>query len=223
MKDLPRFIVVIHAKNPKQALEQADVAFENGVGGIILINHRIPSHKLITCYNLVRFYYSDKFIGINFLDLTAWRAITAIPEDCDALWMDNVEIHSDIPLKNAEMISDYANSKGQGKAWRGFASVAFKYQLHEPKPEWAASSASNLFDVVVTSGEATGSPPEVDKIRAMNMAIDRSPLALASGVSAENVEDYLPYVTTFMVATSISNADDTLNPEKVKELANLIR
>jgi phosphoribosylanthranilate isomerase len=223
MKTLPRFIVVVHAKSPYQALQQSKIAFDNGAGGIFLINHRIKAYKLLDCYTLVRSNYPDSFIGINFLDLYNFSGIRNLPEDCDALWMDQPQVHSDIPPNVANQISDYANHSGQGKTWRMFASVAFKYQMHEPRPEWAAEKASELFDVVVTSGAATGSPPEVDKIRVMYEAMNRNPLALASGVDAQNVKDYLPYVSCFMVATSISNEDDTLNPEKVRELADLIK
>lgn len=222
MKKLPRYIVVVHAKNTEQAVEQSRIAFENGAGGVFLINHRISANKLVECYYAVRYEYPDEFIGVNFLDLSAYQAIGKLPEGCDALWMDHCEVHSDVPLERAYELCDYANHKGQGKTWRSFASVAFKYQLHEPRPEWAAMRAKELFDVVVTSGAATGSPPEVDKIRVMYAAMDRCPLALASGVDAQNVADYLPYISCFMVATSISNDDDTLNPEKVKALAELI-
>lgn len=223
MKNLPRFIVVVHAKSIEQCLEQSKIAFDNGAGGIFLINHRIKSYKLLDCYAHVRRKYPDAFIGLNFLDLYNFSGIRNLPEGCDALWMDQPQIHSDLSLDVATQISDYANHSGQGKTWRMFASVAFKYQMHEPRPEWAAKTASELFDVVVTSGAATGSPPELDKIRAMKEAIGRRSLALASGVDAKNVQKYAQYVTTFMVATSISNDDDTLNPEKVREMADLIQ
>lgn len=224
MKPLPRFIVVVHADSPEQALAQSKVAFQYGADGIFLINHRISANKLIQCYNTVRIEFPDKFIGLNFLDKDAFEAITKRPDDCDAIWMDDLLVHSDVPLtRKAYPIVEYADHKGAGKTWRTFTSVAFKYQSHEPRPEWAAMRAKEIFDVVVTSGAATGSPPEVDKIRVMYEAMDRHPLALASGVDAKNVKDYLPYITTFMVATSISDDNDMLIPEKVRELADLIK
>lgn len=223
MKDLPRFIVVVHANSTEQALEQSKIAFDNGADGIFLINHRIKANKLVECYYTVRFQYPDAFIGMNFLDLDAFGALGKLPEGCDALWMDDALIHSDEPLQRAYDVCDYANSKGQGKTFRTFTSIAFKYQRHEPKPEWAAMRAIELFDVVVTSGPATGSPPEVGKIKAVYESMNRNPLALASGVDASNVKSYLPYVWTFMVATSISDDNDKLIPEKVRELADLIK
>lgn len=223
MKEIPRFIVVVHADSLDNVVEQAKVAFDNGAGGIFLINHRVTANRLIRCYELVRSQYPDKFIGMNFLDLSGYQAIGKRPEGCDAIWMDHCEVHSDVPLVRAQELHDYAEHNGQGKTWRTFASVAFKYQLHEPRPEWAAEQASELFDVVVTSGAATGSPPELDKIRVMKEAIGRRSLALASGVDTKNVQEYAQYVSCFMVATSISNEDDTLNPEKVRELADLIQ
>lgn len=224
MKDLPRFIVVVHADSTEQALEQSKIAFDNGADGIFLINHRIKANKLVECYYTVRFQYPDAFIGMNFLDLDAFGALGKLPEGCDALWMDDALIHSDEPLQRAYDVCDYANNKGQGKTFRTFTSIAFKYQRHEPRPEWAAMRAAELFDVIVTSGAATGSPPEVDKIKSIYYSMsNRFILALASGVDAQNVQSYKPYVSCFMVATSISDDNDMLIPEKVRELADLIK
>lgn len=56
----------------------------------------------------------------------------------------------------------------------------------------------------------------------MREAVDEHRLAVASGVTPENVQDYLPYVDDFLVATGISKNFHTLDPEKARELAGII-
>lgn len=47
-------------------------------------------------------------------------------------------------------------------------------------------------------------------------------IALASGVSVENIDNYLPYIGNYLVSTSISNSHDELNMEKTISLSNRI-
>ena len=47
-------------------------------------------------------------------------------------------------------------------------------------------------------------------------------LAIASGVTPDNIGDYLPYVDHFLVASGISQDFHTLDPAKVRALAEAI-
>ena len=49
------------------------------------------------------------------------------------------------------------------------------------------------------------------------------PLALASGVTPENIDTFLPYAHCFLAATGVSRSFRMLAPEKVKLLAEKIR
>ena len=73
-------------------------------------------------------------------------------------------------------------------------------------------------DVVTTSGEGTGLAPDISKIRGMKTAISRHPLAVASGITPENVEEYLPYVDCFLVATGVSISHTELSRSKLQRL-----
>src|SRR3990167_2185511 len=89
-----------------------------------------------------------------------------------------------------------------------FGGVAFKYRDSDLMGEglfMACQNALNYVDTVTTSGDKTGSPPDVAKVQAMREAIrPHDSLALASGVSVENVALFKPYVDTFLVASSIT-------------------
>lgn len=62
----------------------------------------------------------------------------------------------------------------------------------------------------------------MEKIATMKKAIGDKPLAIASGITLENVENYLPYTEYFLVATGISHTFNELDPVKVGELCKAI-
>jgi predicted TIM-barrel enzyme len=57
----------------------------------------------------------------------------------------------------------------------------------------------------------------------MKRAIGDAPLAIASGVTPENVPDYLPWADCFLVATGISYTFDELDPDRVRDLVQVVR
>ncbi len=81
----------------------------------------------------------------------------------------------------------------------------------------------HFMDVVTTSGPGTGHAVHVDKIRAMKEALGQFPLAIASGITAENVQDYLPWSDCYLVATGISKSFVELDPILVKALIARVR
>lgn len=109
-----------------------------------------------------------------------------------------------------------------------FGSVAFKYQPFDPMPEFAARFATMGGMIPTTSGPGTGQPPDVAKLQSMRDELERlrvdqsgrpltfqlhslplptppsTPLAIASGMTPENLADFLPHVTHFLVATGVS-------------------
>ena len=121
--------------------------------------------------------------------------------------------------------ADAIRSARQQSGWRGlyFGGVAFKYCRRVEQLEAAARIAIRYMDVVTTSGPGTGKAAEPDKLRRMRQALGSFPLALASGVTPENVTDYLPYVDCFLVATGISKSFTELDPAKLATLVERVR
>ena len=87
----------------------------------------------------------------------------------------------------------------------------------------AKEAVSFGVDVVTTSGMATGCAASIDKVEMMRRALGKHPLALASGVTPENVDSYLPYVDAFLVASGIEQEFGSFNPRRVAELVRRIR
>ena len=225
---LKRFFPVIHCVCPfeKQgtghALRNARIAFENFADGIFLIGHTMDYKSLCMIYEHVRKWLPGGWVGVNFLDVAAkedWQLLTKLARrypDLNALWIDN--------MPNARLDIDPHIEL--------FGGVAFKYIDPDLRGEDLVADchrAKHLVDVITTSGPATGSPPDIAKLEEIRNAIgNQSSLALASGVTRENVAEFLPTVDTFLVASSITGREKNLGnqeyliPEKVMVLATEI-
>jgi hypothetical protein len=57
----------------------------------------------------------------------------------------------------------------------------------------------------------------------MKAALGRSPLAVASGITPDNVCEYLPHADCFLVATGISQSFHDLDPRRVARLVAEVR
>jgi hypothetical protein len=203
------------------ALRNATTAFKNGADGIFLIGHAISSTDLIYIYDQVRKRYPNKYIGVNFLDLEIGqirknlllRAVNACT-GLSALWTDSC------PTEETG-IPEWIDV---------FAGVAFKYK--NPNPGEAVIFSQSAFikkfaSVATTSGDETGTPPDIPKLALIRSILHESlPLAVASGVTKENVSSMLPIADIFLVASSISkvrkNGEENLIGKEVRLLADKI-
>jgi len=109
--------------------------------------------------------------------------------------------------------------------WQGlyFGGVAFKYQRSVDDLQMAASTARDYMSVVTTSGPGTGAAARVEKIRTMKLGLRDYPLAIASGITPDNVGDYLPYSDCYLVATGISRSFEDLDPLLTRRLVEIVR
>ncbi|MCD4652389.1 hypothetical protein K8T06_00460 [bacterium] len=57
----------------------------------------------------------------------------------------------------------------------------------------------------------------------MKQAIEDFPFAIASGITTENVSDYLPFADCFLVVTGINRDFHNLDPDQVRELVDKVR
>jgi predicted TIM-barrel enzyme len=77
-------------------------------------------------------------------------------------------------------------------------------------------------EVVTTSGPGTGKAASPDKIRTMKQALGDFPLAIASGITPDNIDDYLPNADCFLVATGVSSSFDELDAKLVEQLVEKV-
>ncbi|MEM9774553.1 MAG: BtpA/SgcQ family protein [Chloroflexota bacterium] len=223
-----KFFPVIHVKNRRQALKNALLAYEAGSDGLFLINHEnedgireLDFRRLLDIHSYVTKHMPSWFVGVNCLDLPAREVFQHLNPSVAAVWADNAEIDERSEAHpEAEQILAAKTKSG----WRGqyFGGVASKYQRPIANHQLAASIGQNYMDVVTTSGPSTGQAASIQKIQDMKQAIQPAPLAIASGITAKNVNQFLPWVDYFLVATGISRSFYQLDPVKTKELAQII-
>lgn len=199
---------VIHCRDFAQTLHNIGICENVGIKGVFLINHRISANKLLTiAENCKRI--SRLWIGANFLGLSVSQALLKA-KNLDGVWSDTLPTLED--KKNAE-------------TWGGllFGGVAFKYQPLVRDVANAAKEATSLMDVITTSGDGTGIAADINKISKMKKAIGDFPLAIASGITPENITNYLPFANAFLVATGISKNFENLDYDKLMLLTQAIK
>ena len=213
---------VIHVEDEEQALRETGVAREAGVDGVFLINHAVSSEELLAVHESVTREFPGWWIGVNCLDLSPNETFEAISDKVAGVWVDNAAIDERVPEQPA---AERTLAARQRRGWCGlyFGGVAFKYQRNVDDLAQAAQVAARFMDVVTTSGPGTGRSASVEKIAQMKAALGKFPLAIASGITPENVSDYLPHADCFLVATGISRSWTEFNPAKVRALVEAVR
>jgi hypothetical protein len=221
---------VIHIFSTAQVLESLAIAAEQGADGVFLIDHngmRPDALKQILSFIHKEGWFERLWIGANFLGIPNIDAF-AISYDLQlhGIWSDNAQL-----LRSDAVIDPDAYRKGfndSAGAWDRtvplyFGGVAFKGQPQHEDDTTEAAAAVSYVDVVTTSGPETGRAASIEKLRRIRQAIGDHPLAVASGVTPENVADQLAYVDAVLVATGINLKGNfyRLDPDKLKRLVDI--
>ncbi|WP_425403603.1 hypothetical protein [Hwanghaeella sp.] len=205
---------VIHVVDAEQTERNIRTALAEGVQGIFLINHDFDIPPFLPIIRKTREAFPDLWLGLNFLAVTGKDAFPILgdleSDGCpiDAYWADDARIDErKVQQDEAEEIADIRHRSG----WSGlyFGGTAFKKQRPVAPSDYEKSArlATGFMDVVTTSGIATGQEVDLPKIRDFRRGIGDHALALASGVTPENVTQYRD-VDCLLVATGINREGD---------------
>jgi predicted TIM-barrel enzyme len=220
------FLPVNHPVTKETAIQSIDTAVRSGADGIFLINQGMSSAQVLNFIPQVHQRHAGLWIGVNLLSTKPEEVISLIASlPVGGIWSDNADIDEQSDAQPAGERFRQARSR---IGWKGlyFGGVAFKYQREVPAsllPD-AARKASPWMDIITSSGPGTGYAVTVEKARALRSGADNHPLALASGVSPENVTGFLPYVDAYLVASEIETAkySGVLVPERTQLLSQRI-
>lgn len=221
------FLPVVHVKLGAEmnnsAYRGAKTAYEAGADGVLLIdmNSNCNYNKLTAAAVFAREKLAaegiDFLIGVNYLDLTYqpdMAVFVASRAKIPLLWSDNQGGKE-----------DYLSAM-QSPDWCGLylGAVAFKYQaaVYDVARLSQAAKKSIWMDVSVTSGAATGKEIDLAKAIIFSEAIPDQPRGVASGVNVFNIKTLLPLFNVFIVASSISDDNDTLDMFKAMDLVDCI-
>jgi hypothetical protein len=221
---------VIHPISREAALESVRVVVAAGCRGIFLIDQGMDEADVLKLVNEVRLLHPTLWVGVNLLHRRPAEALTETFTRCgriDGIWADDALVDERRPedMAAAEEFRTLRQALGPF-GWSGlyFGGVAFKYQRPIPAEHLsrAALLAAPYVDVVCTSGPGTGKAIDTAKLTTMHQALGVKSLALASGVTVENVETFLPYVHAFLVGTGIEFRLGVIDADKVRKLRGLI-
>lgn len=204
-----RVLPVLHLLNVKQVVQQAALAYDEGVDGLFLIDMGSSQIHTRDAVDLVRINHPTQWLGVNVLGYDvpgAMRYVHGWP--IQGLWVDHTGI-DERPLswqvmpaiRNARF-----GSAALGNEHELFGGVAFKYgrRMDLDACAEAARVAAEVIPVVTTSGDGTGSAADLEKLEAMRSAINgRARLATASGVTPANAKATYDYVDDALMATGI--------------------
>jgi len=215
----PRVLLpVVHPVGLREALSSVETAATAGVRGVFLIDQGMNEHEVLELVSTVRASFPALWIGVNLLSRAPSEVLEVAPT-IDGVWSDNAVIDERGETQTA---ADEFIAARTLRSWRGlyFGGVAFKYQREVASADLgrAAGIAASRMDVVCTSGPGTGKAATVAKVAAMRAGMGDAALGLASGVTVENVEAYLPYVNAFLVGTGIERAFGVLDRARVEDL-----
>ncbi|EKD85791.1 MAG: hypothetical protein ACD_37C00611G0002 [uncultured bacterium] len=218
---------VVHVQTPEQALANAEIAKEEGCDGVFLISmeQRATHQELLEVHRTVREGFGTWFLGINYLDLPSVRVFENLDSGVSGVWTDNAHIEEWL---DEQIEAEEIKRAREVSKWNGlyFGGVAFKYQRYVNAGDLALSAvlATKYMDVVTTSGIGTGKAANPEKISIMKAAIGDHPLGIASGVSPDNVSQYIGHADAFLVASSllIPNTEN-FDKSRVRDLVAAVR
>lgn len=212
----PKVYPVIHYLDRDTALVEAQIAIDAQADGIFLICHEGNDIELISVARAISIKHPDLPVGVNFLSMEGLEAtLMARKFNFPMVWCDDVGVDSRGLTDKGVRVS--AQKVSGAKDFEVFASVAFKYRPYEPAPELAALNALRAGFIPTTSGSGTGSAPELSKIITMSKATG-GVLAVASGMTPENVASFAPYLSHILVATGIAKDAHRMDVDKLKRL-----
>ncbi|MBY0464782.1 MAG: hypothetical protein K2W33_07535 [Burkholderiales bacterium] len=213
----PKIYPVIHYLDQKTAQEEAAKAVDHGANGLFMISHRSNDAELLTVAADIQRGYPAFPVGINLLSTHPQQAAAfARKFSFPMLWCDDAGVDSDGLTELGASIWAQMEVFGE-RYFDVFAGVAFKYRPFEPYPALAAEKAASAGFIPTTSGSGTGSAPELQKIMDMSAAT-HGVLAVASGMTPENIGMYAPYLSHVLVATGIAQDEHRMDVAKLKAL-----
>jgi hypothetical protein len=209
------------------ALQAIRVAVDAGADGVFLIDQGMSAQQVLALLPRVRQAFPDLWVGLNLLGWDPGDVIRdPLGRTADGLWADDAGVDALDEARASAAEAAWRQAVAE-TGWRGlyFGGTAFKTQAPVPAERlpWVAERAARFVDVPTTSGPGTGLAADPAKIRALRAALGDRPMAVASGVTPDNVGPLLPHVDAYLVATGIEARFGVLDPVRTEALAKRLR
>jgi len=216
-----------------KAANEAKMYADNGMDGLIIENfgdkmfYKTVGPEVVASMAVIAKEVKDTVkvpIGFCVLQSDAIAA-TAIAKAVDADFI-RIPYYTETSIVDTGVMESIAASalryrKYLGSKVKFLADVQIKhsYPLMQRPVEYAAEDAYNrgLADAVIITGRKTGGETNPKDVIRVREALPNLPLIVGSGVSEENVENYLDYVDAIIIASSLNvNGDVEGEPDPVR-------
>ncbi len=221
------------------ALDDAKALCNGGVDGIIIENYgdapyyprRVPPFTVAAMAIIVRHVVKavDIPVGVNVLR-NDWRSSLSIAHVTEASFI-RVNILSGSYITDQGYIEGEAHLLQRLKRYlnsrvKVFADIDVKHAgriVQRPLEDEARDlSERSLADAIIVTGEATGKPPRIEKVKIVKEAVGDKPVIVGSGLTPENIASYLRICDGFIVGTYFKRGR-RVNIEKVKALVSMVK
>ena len=210
-----KIIPVIHHRDELLTFRNAQLCHKNNVYGLFIISMEGNNEGLAALARKIKNEFPTLKIGVNHLGYKSLNSLyECLNYSLDMMWSDEPIVTGSFISKEAEDIYKELNENKIDF----FNSVAFKYQAEEFYIEDSVKNSKSLGFIPTTSGQATGVAAEINKIKKMKEALRDYPLAIASGLTPENVKEYSKMIDYGLVATGISKNFYEFDEEKIKSI-----
>lgn len=211
----------------EQAIKRAKAMTENGIDGIIVENFgdKMFLKKVGPEVVAVMTYIAKEIkesvsvpIGMCVLQSDAIAGI-AISKAVGAEFI-RVPYYTETYIVDAGMMESIAAETLRYRKFlesdvKIFADVHIKhsYPLSQRPIEYAAEDAyyRGLANAIIITGRKTGGETEVNDVVRVKKALPEVPLVVGSGVTIENVDNYLPYIDAIIVTTGLNKGGGVEN------------
>ena len=210
---------VIRGTRPEGSLASIDLAVAAGVRGVILIDEGMTADQVIALLPAIHARHPSLWVGLNLLGaapLDVLRRGLAADGRLDGIWLDDAGWDGGTPSPAAAELASARAALG----WRGLVLGGVTPRLEDPGHDELAASVQ--IDVVCTPGPGRVADP-VERVRTIRRTVAaRGDLAVVSGVRAENVTGFLPYVDAVIIASGIERELGVLDPTKLSRMLELV-
>ncbi len=208
---------VIHYLDMDTTMRNVEISIETGCDGVFLIHMNGEDETLGPACKLIKKKYKNLFVGINRLMYQTDPSKSVVENlscGADATWVDNCGINNGDKTEKTDLLYDSLTNTNHLL----FGAVAFKYQKYDNRPVDSALRAKAMGFIPTTSGIGTGHAPDLLKIELMSNAVGRENLAIASGITPENISSFSPYCGNILVSTGISKSFHEFDLHRLKSL-----
>lgn len=224
---MKKLYIVIHHDDDLLTIQQASIcAKTKGVHGIFLISHTGQNEEILKQAEIVHDLFPTLEIGVNFLGWSAYDAMKAFAprQFIRNLWFDSVGVFNGQSSAIADQTSDALKhlNKWSSNPRQIFAGVDFKYQVLDLDPIASCKKLVELGFIPTTSGIATGFAPSKKKLENLSAVAGDNGLAVASGITPENISELAPYLNHILVSTGVSTNFFEIDEAKLVALASKI-